>query len=153
MLNQKLEYLLKQYFGFDLAAEENPYVSEMAVVLPFDKQLRGDFPKLRNMMEEIFKCEVKMTEGRYSESDSTVRWIPMVRYDLLMPGLDAEAYRTLSAEVQPFADFLREWLIPAEVLCQVNIKEYGRPQLTDARLTLNYNTELPPQPLTADLDY
>ena len=144
VLNQKMEYLLKQYFGFDLAAEQNQYVREIAVLLPFAKELRGDFPRLRNVMEEIFKCEVNMTEGRYSESDSTVRWIPRVRYDLLIPGLDAEAYRTLSAEVQPFADFLREWFVPAEVLCQVNIKEYGQPQQTDTRLTLDYNTELAP---------
>lgn len=140
--NSKVEYLLKQYFGYDLAAEENPYVKAVAILLPYAKQWRGDFLMLRSLIEYLFQCEVEMTEGRYSESDSTIRWVPMVRYDLLIPNLEAEEYRTLSAQLQPFADFITEWFIPAEVVCQVNIKEHGIKQQTNTRLTLDYNTEL-----------
>ena len=142
LLDGKVEYLLKQYFGFDLAAEQNPYVRQVAVLLPYAKQIRGDFHRLQRMMEVLFQCQVDMKEGRYSESDSTVRWVPMVRYDLLIAGLDAEEYKAINAEVQPFADFLCEWFVPAEVLCQVRIKEYGQPQQTNTRLTLDYNTEV-----------
>lgn len=138
----KLEYLLKQYFDFDLAAEKNPYVRQMAVLLPFAKQWRGDFRMLRSIMETLFKCRVTLTEGRYSESDSNVRWLPLVRYDLLIPGLDAETYRTMYADLQPFIDFVNEWLIPAEVVCQIKIKEYDQPQQTNTRLTLDYNTQI-----------
>ena len=142
VLSTKVEYLLKEYFGFDLAVEQNPYVRKIAVLLPFIKQWRGDFLMIRRVMEMLFSCRVDMTEGRYSESDSTVRWVPMIRYDLLIPDLNAETYRSMSAELKPFADFLREWLMPAEVICQVNIKEHGLAQQTNTRLTLDYNTEL-----------
>lgn len=138
----KVEYLLKEYFGFDLAAEKNPYVKAAAVLLPYAKQWRGDFPALRRLIEVLFDCEVEMTEGRYSESDSTIRWVPMIRYDLLIPNLETEEYKALSSQLQPFADFIREWFIPAEVVCQVNIKEHGQTQQTNTRLTLDYNTEL-----------
>lgn len=140
--SSKLEYVLKQYFGFDLAAETNPYVRQMAVLLPFAKQLRGDFQWLRSVMETLFKCRVTLTEGRYSESDSNVRWLPLVRYDLLIPGLDSETYRKLFSELQPFIDFVNEWLMPAEVVCQIKIKEYDQPQQTNTRLTLDYNTQI-----------
>lgn len=141
-LSSKLEYILKQYFNFDLAAETNPYVRQIAVLLPFAKQWRGDFRALRSLMETLFNCRVTLTVGRYSESDSNVRWVPLVRYDLLIPGLDSETYKTLSAQIQPFADFVNEWLIPAEVICQIKIKEYNQPQQTNTRLTLDYNTQI-----------
>lgn len=143
LLSGKMEYILKEYFGFDLAKEQNPYIKAMAVLLPFAKQWRGDFKRIQSILETMFGCKVTLTEGRYSESDSTVRWTPLVRYDLLIAGLDAESYKALYASLQPFAEFLREWFIPAEVVCQVNIKEYGQDQRTNTRLTLNYNTEIP----------
>ena len=142
LLSTRLEYLLKHYFGLDLTAEQNPFIRALAVVLPFAQQWRGDFPLLRSMIEKLFGCEVVMTQGRWSESDSTLSWLPLVRFDLQIPDLSPEAYRTLMAQVQPFADFIREWFVPAEVVCQMNIKESGQPQRTDTRLTLDYNTQL-----------
>ena len=142
VLGTRMEYILKTYFGFDLAAETNPFVRNIAVLLPFAKQWRGDFRFLRQVMETLFKCRVTMTEGRYSESDSNVRWVPQVRYELLIPNLDAETYRTMSAKLQPFADFVQEWFIPAEVVCRIKIKEYNRPQQTNTRLVLDYNTQI-----------
>ena len=134
--------LLNRFFGFDLAAEANPFVKAMAVLLPCAKLWRGDYPALRNLMARLFGCKVELKRGRYSESDSSVRWIPTVRYDLLIEGLTAEEYRKISALLQPFADFVGEWFIPAEVVCQVKIKEYGQAQKTDSRLVLDYNTNL-----------
>ena len=68
--------------------------------------------------------------------------MPLVRYELLIADLDAEAYRTLNSELQPFADFIKEWFIPAETICQIKIKEHGAEQRMNGRLTLEYNTEL-----------
>ena len=90
----------------------------------------------------LFGHPINMTTGRYSETDDSLSWLPCVRYDLLIPGLDSEEYKTQMKEVQYLANFISEWFIPAEMVCQVNIKEYGQEQLTDTRLTLNYNTHL-----------
>lgn len=142
LLSTHLEFLLKEYFGFDLNAEQNPYVKALAVLLPFAKSYRGDFTALKHVLEALFGCQVVMTTGRYSESDSTLGWMPLVRYELLIADLDAEAYRTLNSELQPFADFIKEWFIPAETICQIKIKEHGAEQRMNGRLTLEYNTEL-----------
>lgn len=123
LLRGRVEHLLKEYFGFDMAAEENPYVKRMAVLLPYVKGWRGDFTMLRRVMEMMFSCRVYMTRGRYSQTDSTLGWLPYVRYDLQIRGLNAEEYKAKSKELQRFADFLCEWFIPAEMVCHVRIKD------------------------------
>ena len=139
LLCTRVEYLLKAYFGFDLVAEENPYVKRMAPLLPYAKQWRGDFAMLRKVMELLFNCPVEMVTGRYSYTDSTLGWLPYLRYDLQIPGYNPEEYKARSKELQHFADFLREWFIPAEMVCHVRIKECVR-QTTG--LILDYNSKV-----------
>lgn len=142
LVKNKVEYLLKTYFDFDMAKETNPYVREMAMLLPYAKSWRGDFPMLRNAMEMLFECPVFFIKGRYSLRDSTLSWLPSIRFELQIPGLSTEEYKIKNKELQPLADFIKEWFIPAEMVCQIKIKEHGIEQKTNTRLTLDYNTEL-----------
>lgn len=142
LLNTKLEYILNQYFGFNLEAEKNPYVRRVAVLLPFAKQWRGDFPMIRNLLAGLFGCEVEMRQGRYSFSDTTQCRLPLVRYDLLIDGLEAEKFRELYSQLMPLNDFITEWFMPMEVVCQIKIKEHNQPQQVNTRLVLDYNSEL-----------
>ena len=142
LLQDKLSYILKTYFGVDIEQIENRYVREAAVLLPYVSKWRGDFGIVADLLRVLFKCEVDMTIGRYSHSDTTRRWLPMVRYELLIPGLMPEEYRERMAELQPLQDFICEWFIPAEVMCQIDIREHHVQQQTNTRLTLGYNTEL-----------
>ena len=103
LLNTKLEYILNQYFGFNLEAEKNP---------------------------------------RYSFSDTTQCRLPLVRYDLLIDGLEAEKFRELYSQLMPLNDFITEWFMPMEVVCQIKIKEHNQPQQVNTRLVLDYNSEL-----------
>ena len=141
LVGGKLEYVLLNYFGFNLGEEQNPYVRAMAIMLPFAKEWRGDYGMLRNLLAAVFGCEVSMQQGRYSHSDSTRQWLPMVKYDLLVAGLDAAAYMELQTSLEPVTDFLTEWLMPMEVVCQLRVKEHGVTQCINTRLVLNYNTE------------
>ena len=142
LLQGKLSYILNTYFGVDLDKIENPYVREAAILLPYVNRRRGDFGFIANLLRTLVKCEVNMTTGRYSHSDTTRSWLPMVRYDLVIPGLTPEQYQEKDKEIQPLRDFLCEWMIPFEVWCEIVIKEYDVPQQTDTRLTLGYNTEV-----------
>lgn len=142
LLNTKLEYILKHYFDFDLEAEKNPYVRRVAVLLPFAKQWRGDFAMIRKLLAGLFGCEVDMRHGRYSFSDTTRCRLPLVRYDLLIDGLEAESFRELYSQLVPLNDFITEWFMPMEVVCQIKIKEYHQPQQVNTRLVLDYNSEL-----------
>ena len=142
LLEDKLAYILRTYCGFDLDAEQNPYVREVAVLLPFVRHKRGDLGFVKNLLESVFHCQVTMQERRYSHIDSTLCWIPVVRYELLIPDLQAEGYRALMDDIKPLTDFLSEWFLPMEVRLEVLIKQHGVAPEIGAPLTLDYNTEL-----------
>lgn len=142
LLNGKLEWLLKSYFGFDLAAESNPYVKEVAVLLPYISRRRGDFGLIRNVLESLFHCPVNMQERRYSQLDSTRCWLPLIRYELLIPGLQAQEYRDLSAAIEPLTDFMAQWFMPMEIKLEIMVRQHGVAPAMGAPLTLDYNTEL-----------
>ena len=142
LLNTKLEWLLKTYFGYDLAAENNPYVKEAAVLLPYISRRRGDFGLVRNLLESIFGCKVGMEERRYSEFDSTRCWVPMMHYELLIPDLSAMEFSNISKDLAPLTDFLERWFMPMEVKLDIVIRQHGVSPQMGAPLTLDYNTEL-----------
>ena len=142
LLNDKLTYLLKTYFGLDLEAQGNPYVREMAVLLLYIRNRRGDFGLIKNVLHSLFHCDVTLEERRYSEKDSTQCWLPMMRYQLLIPGLSAQDYRTLHAQVTELQDFLTEWFVPMEVRLEILIKQHHDPSMLGSGWILDYNTEL-----------
>ena len=142
LLQNKISYILNAYFGIDLDQIENRYVREAAILLPYVSKRRGDFGFVADILKVLFKCEVNMTTGRYSHTDSTRQWLPMVRYELLIPSLSKDEYQEKDAELKPLKDFLQEWFIPVEVWCQIDIKEHDVQQQTNTRLILGYNTEL-----------
>ena len=142
LVGGKLEYLLKTYYGYDLAAETNPYVREFAVLLPGIRRIRGDFGLIRQLLAGVFHCEVKLYGRRYSDTDNTRQWLPGIRYELLMPGLSAEEVQGLYRDIQPLSDFLTEWFLPAELHLEIVIRHYSAEHRTDRALTLDYNTEL-----------
>lgn len=142
LLEQKLEYLLKKYFNFDLAAETNELVKEAAVLLPFVSRWRGDFNFVANLFGALMNCEVDVSTSRYSHLDSTICWLPRVRFDLLIPGLTPEDYRERTKAMEPLVCFVKEWFIPFDVWCDVKIKEHHPIQGTHRRVTLDYNTEV-----------
>ncbi len=142
LLNTKLEYLLKEYFDFDLSQEPSPLVRDAAVLLPFISRYKGDLGFVAQILSALMNCPVETRKGRYSESDTTVSWLPSVRYDLMIPGLSAAGYRAQNEAFLPLARFLKEWFIPFEVHCEMVIKEDVPHQPIGDRLILNYNTEL-----------
>ena len=140
---QKLQFLLLNYFGFDLAAEPCPLVKEAAVLLPFVNRWRGDLGFVANLLGSLMNCRVEMSKGRYSHIDTTRCWLPVVRYKLLIPGLTSEAYKEYMQNLKPLVAFLEEWFVPFDVRCEIDIKEHrSESRLPDDSLTLNYNTEL-----------
>ena len=142
LLLDKLSYILKTFFGFNLEAEKNPYVREFAVLLPYIRHWRGDLEMIRRLLAAVMGCEVVRRDGRFGEEDSTRGWIPAIRFDLLMPDLSGREYRRLFEDVQPLRDFLAEWFIPAEARLEINIKHHSASPRLDENMILDYNTEL-----------
>nr|MCR5455032.1 hypothetical protein [Bacteroidales bacterium] len=142
LLEDKLKWLLNEYFRYNIDEETSPLVKEAAMLLPFISQYRGDFGLVSNLLQTLVKCSVVMSKGRYSEADNTVCWLPYIRYLLMIPDLTAEEYREKSRQIEPLAQFIKEWLIPFDVHCEIVVKEHRENQPVGNRLTLGYNTKL-----------
>ena len=141
LLQTKLDYVLREYFQFDLVAQTNPYIRQAAVMLPFVRSKRGDFAFIRDVLSALTHCPISMQTGRYSDSDSSVRWLPRIRYTIFQPSLTAEQYNRMMEQLTPLFDFIRQWLIPVEIKSEFEIHEPPTRTLNNA-LTLNYNTQL-----------
>ena len=87
-------------------------------------------------------CEVEMLVNRYSHLDTTICWLPQVRYNLLIPGLTPDQYKQQMSDLEPLVKFLKEWLIPFDVMLEVKIKEHKDARASAVERTLDYNTEL-----------
>ena len=123
LLDRKLDYVLDRCFGIRVGADTDPYVREAAYLLPYVSRRRGDMLFVRELLETLVKCPVEMKRGRYSGTDNTRAWMPLVRYDLLVPGLDAQGYRQKTEQIRPLCNFLLEWFIPVDVICRFGIKQ------------------------------
>ena len=141
LLQAKIAWLLKTCFNYDIAAETNPYVREMAVLLPYVSHLRADFNSIEKLLGTLVGCKTRLLTSRYSHVDSTRYWIPEVEFQLLIPNLTAEEYRRLRDDIAPLQEFIAEWFVPAEVRCEISIKHHGQPQVMGKGLVLDYNTE------------
>lgn len=142
LLNDKVDYLLRTYFGYDRASETNPYVKSLAVTLPYIHELRANVHLLRCLLQTVVGCEVELTLGRYGDEDDTRWWLPYVRYDLLVENLTASEYRALSADVKGLEAFVQEWFMPFDTKCSLRVKHHAPQPATDRNLMLDYNTQL-----------
>ena len=95
---------------------------------------------IRDLLSSLFRCEVQLTIGRYSETDNTRSWLPSARYEMIMPELTTEQYNSLMDDVRPLNEFVCEWFMPMEAKCFIDIKwkDIDLPQTP----VLNYNTHL-----------
>ncbi len=142
MLNAKLDYLLKEFFDIDLSQEPSPLVRDAAVLLPFVSRYKGDLGFVSQLLSALMNCEVETYRGRYSESDTTICWLPSIKYELLIPELSADEYQERNESLLPLTCFIKEWFIPFDVHCDMVIKEHLPDQHIGERLILNYNTDL-----------
>lgn len=142
LLNDKLSYILKTYFGIDYNQTKNPYVKELSSLLPFIRNRRGDYGLIKNLLESLFECKVNLFIGRYSETDSTLQWLPLIRYELVKEKLDRLGFIEMSEQLLQVRDFISEWFIPAEMKCEILAKDHSESPILGKKLILDYNTKI-----------
>ncbi len=148
----RLSYLLKRYFDLDLAETTNPYIRQTAPLLLFVSRLRADFGFIRDLLEQLFDCDVKMATGHYAWKEGAEYAQPAVEYHLIMPRLTRAVYDELNLEIEPFREFLCEWFIPFDTRCRILIKDHEQPFVLGDSLLLDYNTELPAEEPAQNMD-
>lgn len=142
LLDSKLKYILSTYFHIHIEEEENPYIREVAVLLPFVSHIRGDLTLVRNILASVFGCEVIFSRHKYSDTDNTRTWMPMVKYEVIMPHLTQDEYIQLTRQIEPLTRFIKEWFIPLEAECLIVVRWHDTVQETPVGHLLDYNTRL-----------
>lgn len=144
LLADKLDYILKQHFDIDLSQIDNPYVRKVAQALPFITQKRGDLQYVRQLLAHLFECEVELDQShRYSQTDSTLAWLPEARFNILLTDLTHEEYVEQTRLLASLTRFLEEWLLPFDLKTRISLRQHGLHVSTNNKqLILDYNTEL-----------
>lgn len=140
LLDEKLDVLLKDYFGVDRVAEKDRYVKEWMALLPMAKYLRADFGRIGDILSVLLGHRVTTTFSRYDWSERTRDSQPMVLYQVWIPNLSDE-YRERNRELDALREFIGEWFMPFDTRCIIEVKSDTSAKLGD-RLLLNYNTGL-----------
>lgn len=143
LLQERLTFVLKRYFDVDLDETTNPYIRQTAPLLLHVSQLRADFGFIRDLLEQLFDCDVEMKTGRYAWEEGAQYAQPAVEYRLIIPRLTREAYDELNQQIEPFREFLCEWFIPFDTKCTILIKDCNQPFVLGEGMMLNYNTVFP----------
>lgn len=135
ILEMKLQYILQEYFDYDLQAEQNPYIAQVAPLLPYTSQLRGDLMLIRSIVKAVTHCVVEHRVTDYSLDDNTRFSIPMVLITVREDKLGPEAYAARKTQMEEFLHFLTERFLPFDMLFQIRV--IGA---IDDTLLLEYNS-------------
>ena len=141
LLENRLNIILKTYYGVDIEAETNPLVREMMKLLPLSRSIRGNFHKIGDILNALLNKRVTTHITCYNWSDKTADTQPMVCYKVWVPDLTSEDYKELEKNIEALKNFLVEWFIPFDTYCAIEIKTEKNTSLNNAML-LNYNTKL-----------
>lgn len=142
LLDDKFDFVLRYFFGIEVTEDTDSLVREAVYQLPSVSRRRGDMPFVRELLRSLTGYPVVMTRGRYSGTDNTKAWLPLVRYDILIPDLDSDGYRQKVEEFRPLFNFLLEWFVPVDVMCKFGIRQKAGSFGTDKGIILDYNVEI-----------
>ncbi len=138
-LAEKELFVLKQWFGIEWTKLKDPMVQELALMLPYLKDKRGNIYFVRDLLQCLLGQEVRLHCGVWSESDTSRRHLPRLRYEIIRDGMDSGTYLQESEKLAPAADFIREWMLPLEAHCEIVYKSF---QPTEGTAILGYNSLL-----------
>lgn len=134
LLNNKEKWLLKLLFDYDIEAEENPYVQQIAPLLLHVTEIRADLDLIVQILSEILDCKVDYHVDHQNEVLFVVhKW-----------NLSCEEYYAYVKEIKPLFDFVAYWFVSMEMDCIFKVKDYHQPFIlsTELPLVLDYNTQI-----------
>lgn len=141
LLNNKLNVILKTFYGVEIEEEQNPYVKEMMKLLPQASHLRGNFHKIGDLLRVILNHRVTTHISCYNWSDKSMDTQPMITYKVWIPKLTNEEYSKLKDSIEQLVGFISQWFIPFDTRCVIELKTDQRTSL-NSEMLLNYNTKL-----------
>lgn len=134
LLDHKLDFVLKNYFQYDLEAETDELCRVVAPFLIYASWLRGDIRFLRKLLQLITGHEVRIRRMPYSDTDSTKYCVEKIRFDICIDNLSEKGYREEMNRIAPVVGLIQEWFIPFDSVSDFCITGHS-----DKGKYLNYN--------------
>ena len=134
LIDDEAKWLLKLLFDYDIDAEENPYVKQMAPLLLHVTEIRADLDLIAQILAEILDCKIDYQVNHQDE----------VLFVVLKRDLISAEYYAFVKELKPLFDFVTFWFISMEMDCLYKVKDYHQPFIlsTERPLVLDYNTHI-----------
>ncbi len=139
ILESQETFILRTWYGIDPDRLSDPLTRELAFLLPYLKHQRGNALFVRDLLESLLGRKVRLTRRFWSETDSNRARIPWLRYEIVRDGMDSETFLRETEVLRPAADFIREWLLPAEARCDI---VYTSSVIGEEAPILDYNSTL-----------
>ncbi len=139
---QRVEYLLKHIYSYDLESQTSEYVRRMAPLLLLRERIKGDMGLIRDLLESLLEREVTMSMDSYQENDWAEVILSRVVYVVVVEGLSHDRYGITSEQLTPLFDFIREWFVPLELRVEFKIHDAQLDDRVKPNGLLGYNMRL-----------
>lgn len=134
LIDNEAKWLLKQLFDYDIEAEENVYVKQMAPLLLHITEIRADLDLIAHILSEVLDCKVDYKVNHQDEVLFVVhKW-----------NLSSAEYYAFVKEIKPLFNFVAYWFISMEMDCIYKVKDYHQSFIlsNEKPLVLDYNTQI-----------
>ncbi|MCF0218964.1 MAG: hypothetical protein HUK14_04205 [Muribaculaceae bacterium] len=138
LLRDKAQNILRIFFNYDVTQETNPYIAQIAYLLPFARLLKGKIGMLKRLLTIVVEEPIVSHSYPYSALDTTVGYMPKTLFSVQKSGLTEETYPEYFSQIKALRDFVADWFIPFDHIFEMEVVDTkaGKNEL------LNYNTKI-----------
>ena len=134
LVDNKTKWLVKLLFDYDIDAEENPFVKQMAPLLLHVAEIRANLGLISQILSEILDCRVDYHVNHQEE----------VLFVIHKRNLSGTEYHAFMRDLKPLFDFVTYWFVSMDMDCIYKVKDYYQPFIlsNERPLVLDYNTQI-----------
>jgi hypothetical protein len=136
--------LLNLLFDYNIQKEENKHIKQLAPLLPYAFEIRGDLKFLQQILQAIFKEKVEISliyRQEYPYREDSID-SPVQVFTFHVKGLNAILYKQMMDELAAFFPFFAEYFLPFDVDYIFKVRDINQVFLLEKPLVLDYNTQL-----------
>lgn len=144
MALRKNDILLNLLYDYDSSKEENRHIKQLAPLLPYAFEIRGDLKFLQQVLQAIFKEKVEISliyRQQYPFVEDSID-SPLQVFTFHVKGLNMVLYKQMMDELAAFFPFFAEYFLPFDVDYIFKVRDIEQVFLLEKPLILDYNTQL-----------
>lgn len=138
LLRNKVQNIIRLFFGIDVTTETNPYIEQMAYLLPFARRIKGRIALVKAILARVIDAPITARSYPFSTLDTTIGYIPKTLISVHKAGLNRETYLEYYNQIKALNKFVSDWFIPFDHILEIEVVNTEDEQND----ILNYNTKI-----------